>query len=331
MMKYLISLMTLLLSISSFALDVQEWPDIQEGIVSIKIKEPPHRVGYTVGDKSERHVEVIIKKPYVLIKESLPIPGYERKYKGQDLGIVLDAMSHVYKENKTSSTLVLDLTYQIFTNNVVAKPGFLPAEYIRVLNPNDPEKKVFKYRIPEYQIAISPLSIFGNIKIEEDMSPLRGVFLIDEKNPIKTLKISGIISLFSLLGLLYIYSQYAWLPNARGVFARTHRSINKVKATSANIQKAITEMHRAFDLVTGKTLFKDNLQDLYAKNSSFENIDNELREFFKLSTLVFFNTSNKKYDHEEILKWLKNFSRHCRDCERKLIVDKKSLVVGVAK
>lgn len=330
-MKYLISLMMLLLSISSFALDVQEWPDIQEGIVSIKIKEPPHRVGYTVGDKSERHVEVIIKKPYVLIKESLPIPGYERKYKGQDLGIVLDAMSHVYKENKTSSTLVLDLTYQIFTNNVVAKPGFLPAEYIRVLNPNDPEKKVFKYRIPEYQIAISPLSIFGNIKIEEDMSPLRGVFLIDEKNPIKTLKISGIISLFSLLGLLYIYSQYAWLPNARGVFARTHRSINKVKATSANIQKAITEMHRAFDLVTGKTLFKDNLQDLYAKNSSFENIDNELREFFKLSTLVFFNTSNKKYDHEEILKWLKNFSRHCRDCERKLIVDKKSLVVGVAK
>ena len=331
MMKYLISLMMLLLSISSFALDVQEWPDIQEGIVSIKIKEPPHRVGYTVGDKSERHVEVIIKKPYVLIKESLPIPGYERKYKGQDLGIVLDAMSHVYKENKTSSTLVLDLTYQIFTNNVVAKPGFLPAEYIRVLNPNDPEKKVFKYRIPEYQIAISPLSIFGNIKIEEDMSPLRGVFLIDEKNPIKTLKISGIIALFSLLGLLYIYSQYAWLPNARGVFARTHRSINKVQATPANIQKAITEMHRAFDLVTGKTLFKDNLQDLYAKNSSFENIDNELREFFKLSTLVFFNTSNKKYDHEEILKWLKNFSRHCRDCERKLIVDKKSLVVGVAK
>lgn len=169
MMKFLISIMMLLLSISSFALDVQEWPDIQEGIVSIKIKEPPHRVGYTIGDKSDRHVEVTIKKPYVLIKESLPIPGYERKYKGQDIGIVLDAMNHSYKENKTSSTLVLDLTYQIFTNSVVAKPGFLPAEYIRLLNPSDPKKKVFKYRIPEYQIAISPLSIFGNIKIEEDM------------------------------------------------------------------------------------------------------------------------------------------------------------------
>ncbi|MEY2928703.1 MAG: hypothetical protein RLZZ583_266, partial [Pseudomonadota bacterium] len=31
-MKYLISLWMLLLSVSSFALDVQEWPDIQEGI-----------------------------------------------------------------------------------------------------------------------------------------------------------------------------------------------------------------------------------------------------------------------------------------------------------
>jgi mxaA protein len=330
-MKYLIYFVMLLISVSSFALDVQEWPDIQGGIVSIKIKEPSHRVGYIVGDKAERYVEVTIKKPYVLIKESLPIPGYERKYRGQDLGIVLDKMSHVYKENKTSSTLILDLTYQIFTNNVVAKPGFLPAEYIRVLNPNDPEKKVFKYRIPEYQIAISPLSIFGNIKIEEDMSPLRGVFLIDEKSTIKTLKISGITIFFSLLGLIYIYSQYAWLPNARGVFARTHRSINKMKATPANIQKAITEMHGAFDLVTGKTLFRNNLQDLYAKNSSFQNIDHELRDFFKLSTLIFFNTSNKKYDFGEILKWLKNFSRHCRDCERKLIVDKNSLIAGIAK
>lgn len=330
-MKYLISLWMLLLSVSSFALDVQEWPDIQEGIISIKIKEPLHRVGYTVGDKSERHVEVTIKKPYVLIKESLPIPGYERKYKGQDLGIVLDAMKHVLKENKSSSTLIMDLTYQIFTNNVVAKPGFLPAEYIRVLNPNDPQKKVFKYRIPEYQIAISPLSIFGAIKIEQDMSPLRGIIFMDETSPMKTLKISGIIALLSLFGLIYIYSQYAWLPNARGVFARTHRSINKMKAAPTSIQKAITDMHRAFDLVIGKTLFTDNLHDLYAKNPSFKNIDTELREFFKLSTLVFFNTSNKKYDHDEILKWLKDFSRHCRDCERKLIVDKKSLVAGLAK
>ena len=103
-MKYLISFMMLLLSASSFALDVQEWPDIKEGIVSISIKEPPHRVGYTVGDKSQRHVEVTIKKPYVLIKESLPIPGYERKYKGQDLGIVLDAMTQDRKSTRLNSS-----------------------------------------------------------------------------------------------------------------------------------------------------------------------------------------------------------------------------------
>ena len=330
-MKFFFFLSMLLVSLASFALDVQEWPDIQEGVVSIKIIEPSQQVGYTVGDKSKRHIEITIKKPYVLIKESLPIPGYERKYKGQDLGIVLDAMDQQLEENNTSSRLTLDLTYQIFTNNVVAKPGFLPAEYIRVLNPKNPEKKVFKYRIPARQIAISPLSIFGNIKIEEDMSPLRGVFLIDEAAPINTLKISGGIALLCLLGLLYIYSQYAWLPNARGVFARTHRSMKKIKATPASLQKAMTEMHRALDLVTGKTLFKDNLPNLYAKNPSFENIHSELQEFFKLSNLVFFNSTQKKIEHEEILIWLKNFSKHCRDCERKLIVDKKSLVIGVAK
>jgi mxaA protein len=321
----------LLLSVSCFALDAQEWPDIQEGVISIKIKEPSHRVGFTVGDKAERRVEVIIKKPYVLIKESLPIPGYERKYRGQDLGIVLDTMKHVLKENETTSTLTMDLTYQIFTNSVVTKPGFLPAEYIRVLNPNDLKKRVFKYRIPEYQIAISPLSIFGALKIEQDMSPLRGLFFIDEKNTIKTLKISGAIGILSIFILIYIYSLYAWLPKARGVFARTYRSIKKMKATPASIEKAITEIHRAFDIVIGKTLFTDNLYDLYAKNASFRNIDTELQEFFKISTRIFFNTSKNKYDHDAMLKWLKNFSRHCRDCERKLIVDKKSLMAGLAK
>lgn len=314
-----------------FALDVQEWPDIQDGIVSIKIIEPLQQVGYTVGDKSTRHVEVTIKKPYLLIKESLPIPGYERKYQGQDLGIILDSMKHQFIVGKNSSSLILDLTYQIFTNNVVAKPGFLPAEYIRVLNPNDASKKVFKYRIPAYQIAISPLSIYGAVKIENDMSSLRGVFLIDEAGPVKILKISILIASLSLFGLLYIYSQYAWLPNARGIFAKTYRSVTKSKATLVSIQKTMTEIHRAFDLVSEKTLFKDNLSNLYSKNSSFENIDIEIQEFFELSALVFFNSSQKKIDYEALLKWLKDFSRHCRDCERKLIVDRKSLGTGIRK
>lgn len=330
-MNYFISLWMLLCSISAYALDAQEWPDVPGGIVTSIIKESEQQVGYTVGDKSERHIKLTIKKPYILIKESLPIAGYERKYKGQDLGIILDAIKDTLEINKTSSILTLDLTYQIFTNNVVAKPGFLPAEYIRILNPNDPEKKVYKFRIPEHQIAISPLSIFGNVKIEEDMSPLRAVFLIDETGKIKTLKISAAVGCLCLLGLIYIYSQYAWLPKARGVFTRTHRSINKLKANSSSIKKAITDLHHAFDLVSGKTVFKDNLHVLYAKNATFENINLELHEFFKISTLVFFNTSQKKLDHDLILKWLKDFSRHCRHCERKLIVDKKSLLAGITK
>jgi len=89
---------------------------------------------------------------------------------------------------------------------------------------------------------------------------------MDEEASIKILKISGIIALLAFIGLIYIYSQYAWLPNKRGVFARTHRTIVKLKATPASVQKAITDMHHAFDLVTGKIVFKDNLsRSLYKK------------------------------------------------------------------
>ena len=70
---------------------------------------------------------------------------------------------------------LIKLKYQIFTNNVVAKPASITADYYRFINPNEP-KKIQKFRVPAFTFAISPIAIFGDVKIENDMSPIEGHF-----------------------------------------------------------------------------------------------------------------------------------------------------------
>ena len=46
--------------------------------------------------------------------------------------------------------------------------------------------------------------------------------------------------------------------------------------------------------------------------------------FFNLSRNIFFE-QNKKLNHKEVHNWLVLFCKHCRMCERKLIVDSKDI------
>ena len=77
-----------LIAISAHALDSELLLDIKPGIVSMQMQEPERSVGYVVGDVLTRHLTISIKKPYKLIDESLPIVGYQKRYRGQVLGLI---------------------------------------------------------------------------------------------------------------------------------------------------------------------------------------------------------------------------------------------------
>ncbi len=68
-------------------------PDVNAKYVSIKQENPTRDVGFVVGDVLDRTITLTIKKPYELVKESLPIEGYEHRYRGQISGIELVKMS----------------------------------------------------------------------------------------------------------------------------------------------------------------------------------------------------------------------------------------------
>ena len=95
------------------------------------------------------------------------------------------------------------MTYQIFTNNVVAKPAFITADYYRVVNKKNPEE-VLKLRVPELTIAVSPIAIFGDIKVQEDMSDYRGPMLIENQQYLNKIYITAALFFLSLSFCMFI-------------------------------------------------------------------------------------------------------------------------------
>ena len=301
--------------------DPRKFPDMDPKYVDISILDPNQKVGYTVGDYINREITLTVKEPFKLIEESLPIVGYEKRYRGQLLGISLKAINVSKKTKDGLTTYVIKLKYQIFTNNVVAKPASITADYYRFINPNEP-KKIQKFRVPAFTFAISPIAIFGDVKIENDMSPYRGPFLKDKIPEENKIKFSLFALIIILLTFIYIYGRYTWLPNR--TFSMVYRRFKKQKPSAANTKKIITALHAGFDNLIEQSLFEDNIALLIKKNGSFKHIEKELHTFFKISRALFFQ-KDIKLDQDELNKWLINFSLHCRMCERKLIVNPKDI------
>lgn len=311
------ALLTSLISLPTWAIDSQDLPDIKEGYVTIKTVEPKKRVGYTVGDVIAREVVLDIKAPYQLIETSLPIPGYEKRYRGQLIGIELKSISHEKEVLNGSTRHDIKLAYQVFTNNVVAKNASLGPEYLHLINTAN-KKDLVKYRIPSLDIAVSPIAIFGQVKIENNMSTFYGPFLMSSAVEQQRLKVALVILALSLLGLLYILGKHAWLPRMGGSFARTYRKIRKQPESQAGLQQAVSDMHHAFNHSAGITVFNHNLDEFISRKPNFAPIKPEIQQFFALSRQVYFEPNAAHGLGSNPLTWLKGFCRRCRDCERGL-------------
>lgn len=323
--RYNLITIIMMLSVSNaFALDDQPYDDVKEGVVTIALTDPSHKAGYTIGDILTRHFVVTIQKPYALIPESLPIIGYEKKYRGQPLGINVSDIKHTSKDKGKQVIHGITISYQVFTSSVVAKPGALPTEYLRLINLESKGKEIVKYRIPSFEFVISPLSIFGQVKVEDDMDGFRGPLLLDAHAEKQRLKIFITILIISLVGLLYMLGKHAWLPRMGGPFARAFKAIRKLPNDQAGLQIAVSKVHESLNSAAGNSLFIDNLDAFLVKKPAFNVIKNEILQFFALSSHVFFEPNAKHQAGDEPIKWLTQFCRRCRDCERGLIPDSKS-------
>jgi len=307
---------------NAYAIDSQNLPDIKPGYVGIRTIDPAKLVGYTVGDVIEREVILNIRAPYKLIETSLPITGYEKRHKGQVIGIELKSIEHTEKNIDGGTVHHLKLAYQVFTNNIVAKNAALGPEYLNLVNTKD-NKDIVKYRIPTLDIAISPIAIFGQVKIENNMSTFFGPLLLKSDKEERNLNIALMVLGASLLGLLYILGMRAWLPRMGGTFAKTYRALRKHKNTAQDLKTSISLVHSALNTTAQFSVFSNNLEEFLIQNPKFSALRLELVQFFNLSRRInfepqYFDSSAPIEINENTQVWLSKFTRRCRDCERGL-------------
>jgi mxaA protein len=314
--KLTLFLLTLALCINSALADAP-LPDVDPNVVSVEESNPKRDAGYVVGDVLERTLTIHIKKPYELVKESLPIVGYEHRWRGQISGVELVRTHHEQTLQKDGATHNVYLAYQVFTTGRVAKPSALRAEIIKLRNTDT--KEIKQYRLPSFNFRVSPLSVFGQVKLKDDMSQFQPPLLLDATLQKQNIKLLLAPLVLSILGLVYILGLYTWLPRMGTPFAKAYRAIRKTSNNEDGLKQAVERVHLALNQAAGTTMFSHNAQQLWQNNPKFLPMQHEIVAFFAMSNQVFFSGESSHQDTNTAKDWLLRFCRQMRDCERGLI------------
>lgn len=287
-------------------------PAINEKYITVKEVNPTRDAGYVVGDVLDRTITLEIKKPYELIKESLPIVGYEHRWKGQISGIELVKINTESKQHANSETHVINLSYQVFTTSRTARPANLRAEILKIRNITN--KDVVQYRVPSFNFRVSPLSVYGQVVLKDEMSPfIRPLQLNASKENLYLRTLIGVLAL-SLLGLLYIFGVHAWLPKMGAPFAKAYRDIRKLPNDASSLKQAVSRVHQSINMTAGASVFSHTVDEFLKEKPAFAPMKKELETFFNYSREVFFESGNSQVTKE----WLLSLCRKLRDCERGL-------------
>lgn len=296
-----------------------EPPTIDEQYIHIEIEDPKRDAGYVVGDILNRKVTITVKKPYQLVTESFPVVGYEHQYRGKKSGIPLVKINSSTQQNAESETAVLDLSYQVFKTDRIVKAAALRAKAFKIRN--TVTKKVVQYKLPDFNFRVSPLSLIGQIKLDQEMYPFTPPLTIDNSKTIFNLKSLAVILALALLGLLYILGTRAWLPRMGAPFARAFRDIKKMSDSPGGVKQAVTRVHESLNKTAGASVFSNNLAEFLFQNPAFKPVKNEIEQFFGLSHQIFFEDASQALTTESPKAWLLQFCRRLRDCERGLTPD----------
>lgn len=296
-------------------------PSVDSKYVSIREINPTRDAGYVVGDKLERTIILTVKKPYELIEESLPIVGYEHRYRGQVSGIELANISTEEESFSDRSVHKIHLTYQVFKSGRVAKPAILRGEIVKLRHNGKTE--IRQVRFPSFNFRTSPLSVYGEVNLKNEMSPFIPPFTISTAREYQIIKVAAGVLALSLLGLLYILGAHTWLPRMGGAFAKAYRKVGHLPENAEGLQQSINVVHQAIHQVAGHSVFSNNIDQFLQEKPAYQPAKSEIERFFSLSRQVFFDTKTPLELGMPAKQWLRTFCRHMRDCERGLIPEVK--------
>lgn len=270
----------------------------------VRVTNPPQTIGIRIGDVLNRQIEIEVKSPYQLSKNTLPMKGSNQN------GIELADIQVNSAQHDAKSIYTIALRYQVFANAPTPVAMQLPAEEFALTG----GAKALSVKVPAWRFWFSPLAAgtIGNAK--ESLQPQAIPALVDISGHQDRLMLLLGLFIIGLTGLIYTNADQRWLPFMNGAFAQAHRNIKKLQKNRAHEKTALLHMHQAFNKVHKANLFASEIEQFLVDHPEFTPLKTGIESFFEQSNKSLF--TDHPHNSDQFFNHLISFSKSLRDCER---------------
>jgi mxaA protein len=288
----------------------------------------PRAFGYAVGDVVSRRIALAVPPGFVFDDRSLPRPGG----RGQALEL------RKVELDRRGGEPELRLEYQVFLAPREVRTLEMPAF---ALTFNAPSGATHSVRIDAWPLVVGPLvqvdapTRTGLGEWRPDIAPP----LVDT-SAVRTRLWLWAAGLFAVTALLAHARLFApWWAGRHRPFGTAWRHVRRLPTALATAQRqaAYRTLHEALNRTAGGVLFEAGIERWLAAQPRFAPLRDDLREFFRRSRSEFFATppavtaprapgeagadayadapADPHVDPEADTRWLREFTRRCRDAE----------------
>jgi mxaA protein len=270
-------------------------------------------VGYTIGDRVPRQIEITVDEDWHLQATSLPAPGQQTYWL---------ELSKVHVDERREGVLRIyriDLDYQTFYAPIQALERKLPPFTLVFARDNE----TVEARVPATGFTMSPLREIKLSQGATDNAIALRPDIVPSARPLRPVLISLLLCTAAALILFAMLAwQRAWWPfHARPhrPFAHAARKIRKPErrgAAETAYRSGLVLLHRAFDDAAGHRLLADDADAFITRNPAFASASAEISRFFRASRFAFFANDDVRAEAEMPAGELATFATHLAAAER---------------
>ncbi len=265
----------------------------------------PRDYGYVIGDVVHQTLDVDTPGSEEIDPGSLPPAGPMNEW----LTVLGSHVEVMTDSNPSRSRVVID--YQIFKAVRAPEQVTLPPLSLRLNG-----KELQNLASPLFNVHINPVIPQTlqdeEVTVRDPMPPL----------PVNASKArTGLaISVLALSLALGLWGLRRWILSRRVLPFSASQSRFRSALSAGDrgaLEQGLRLMHRALDQTQGHTLFHGQLEAFLNEHPRFGQLDNGLREFFRLSEQVFFDQTFEVTDIRHHTERLRILFDQCQKAERR--------------
>ena len=267
----------------------------------------PRDFGYTIGDKIRHEMQISIRQPFQLDRNSLPETGRLNRW------LEISAANATVVSRGEVDTYRITIDYQLF--NVPRELSRVTIPQLEfVLSGGDNPLPVF---LPEWTFSIAPIATVG---------PHRELMLQPDRKPIpiavgpRRVQIWG--STILLVALLFYLAFWQWvLPRLRSSRYPFTNALDKLRrlprsaSGTEHYKLGVRTFHAAMNATARQVVFDYNLPDFLSAHPQYAMLEVDLAAFFARSRDLFFDDAPVAAPDAELLELIE-LCRQCRTLER---------------